>query len=78
MKHTMYIGIDQYDVKHYLPDLKHETLREVIGYTSGCRINKMYIDKKDGSTVQIGFVIGQGQGQPCRWVTIYKRMEIDS
>ena len=33
------------------------------------RCSKMYIDRKDGTTLHIGYVIGQ------HWLTMYRRVE---
>lgn len=41
-------------------------LRERVG---GGRVSKMYVDKKDGSTVHIGYVIGK------RWLTMFAPVE---
>jgi hypothetical protein len=35
----------------------------------GSRVRKMYVDKKDGRSVHIGYVVGQ------HWLTAYQRVE---
>lgn len=35
----------------------------------GSRVSKMYVDKKDGRSVHIGYVVGQ------HWLTAYQRVE---
>lgn len=45
--------------------VKH--LREQIG---GGKVSKMYVDKKDGTTVQTGYVVGR------HWCTAYQRVEV--
>ena len=35
----------------------------------GGRVSKMYVDKKDGRSVHIGYVVGQ------HWLTAYQRVE---
>lgn len=55
--------LDQYGQRYYARTLKE--LREQIGG----RVSKMYKDKKDGSTVFVGYVIGQS------WLTAYTPVE---
>jgi len=50
------LWIDQYGNRFYAATLKE--LRVQIGM-GGSRVSKMYCDKKDGSTVCTGYVIGQ-------------------
>lgn len=64
----MYMAIDQYgqtfhNLKHPRKDLMHKLCNQ--------HCSKMYIDKKDGSSKHIGYVIGG------HWLTVYKieRME---
>jgi len=59
---TLYI--DQWGSKFYAATIKE--LREQIPG----RCSKMYIDRKDGSTLHIGYVVGQ------HWLTMYRRVEI--
>lgn len=61
---TLYI--DQYGNKFYARTVKD--LRSQIGM-GGSRVGKMYRDKKDGSTVHVGYVVGQ------HWLTAYSPME---
>lgn len=59
----MYMAIDQYGTTYH--GLKHprKDLLERLGYTHA---HKMYQEKKDGSTVHVGYVIGG------LWLTLYK------
>ena len=59
----MYMAIDQYGQTYH--GLKHprQDLLERLGYSSA---RKMYQDKKDGSTVHVGYVIGG------LWLTLYR------
>lgn len=57
--------IDQYGSKFWSTTLTE--LREKIG---GGRVSKMYRDKKDGSTVHVGYVIGQ------HWLSAYQPCEV--
>jgi hypothetical protein len=43
------------------------TLRERVG---GGAVSKMYRDKADGSTVHVGYVVGQ------HWLTAYQPVEV--
>lgn len=63
-KQTLYI--DQYGCRFWAKTVKE--LREQIGMGGG-RVDKMYIDKKDGRTVHAGYVIGQ------HWLTAYQQEE---
>jgi hypothetical protein len=47
--------VDQYGNMFYAKTVKE--LRSKIGM-GGSRVSPMYIDKKDGTTVKIGYVIG--------------------
>ena len=67
MKKMLTLYIDQYGNKFYASTVKE--LRSQIGM-GGSRVSKMYVDKKDGRTVQIGYVIGG------HWLTAYSRLEI--
>ena len=62
----MYLYIDQYGNKFRAATVK--ALRAQIG-NGGSRVSRMYIDKKDGSTVKTGYVIGQ------HWLTKYAPVE---
>jgi len=59
---TMFI--DQYGSRWYSC-----TLKDLQSQVRG-RVGKMYVDKKDGSTMHIGYVIGQ------RWLTAWRPVEI--
>jgi hypothetical protein len=59
--------VDQYGNRFYAATAK--ALREQIGMGSS-RIAKMYCDKRDGSTVHTGYVIGQ------HWLTAYTPFEL--
>ena len=58
------LWLDQYGSRFWSSTVKE--LQQQIGG----RINKMYIDKKDGSTVHVGYVIG------CHWLTAYRAVEV--
>lgn len=62
-KQTLYI--DQWDNKFWAKTVKD--LRNKVG---GGRVAKMYCDKKDGSYVHCGYVIGQ------HWLKAYRPVEI--
>jgi hypothetical protein len=67
---TMFtMGIDQYG-QHYddLGKYPRKALIEKIGYR---KAEKMYIDKKDGTTVHIGYIIGG------LWITLYRVSRIE-
>lgn len=55
--------IDQYGKCH-----RAATVRE-LRQNLGGRCSKMYVDKKDGTTVHIGYVVGQ------LWLTEVQRVE---
>jgi hypothetical protein len=46
------------------------TTRELQAEAGGGRIAKMYTDKKDGTTVQVGYIVGR------RWLTAYQPVEL--
>jgi len=54
--------IDQYGNRFYANTIKE--LRSKIGM-GGSKVEKMYIDRKDGSTIHTGYVIGG------HWLTMY-------
>jgi hypothetical protein len=65
---TNYMAIDQHGFTyHHLGKFPRQALRQQL---SG-RVSKMYVDKTDGRTVQVGYVIGRN------WLTLYevKRVE---
>lgn len=57
--------IDQYGQHFYAGSLKE--LREKAG---GGRLSKMYVDKKDGRPVHVGYVVGP------RWFSAFRPVEI--
>ena len=59
--------IDQYGNKFWSRTVKE--LRSKIG-GGGSRVSKMYVDKKDGRSVQVGYVIGQ------HWLNAYRPIEV--
>jgi hypothetical protein len=56
--------IDQYGQRWYA-----RTVRELRQKVGGGRVSRMYIDKKDGSTVHIGYVVGP------HWCSAYAPVE---
>ena len=65
----MYMGIDQYG-QHY-DGLVHP--RKDLMERIGCKhVAKLYIDKKDGSSADIGYIIGR------LWITIYKVERVEN
>lgn len=65
MKATLYL--DQYGTRFYASTVKE--LRAQIGM-GGSKVSKMYRDKKDGSIVHVGYVIGQ------HWLKAYAPVEV--
>ena len=58
------MGIDQYGQSyHNLGKYPRKELLSRLGYK---KADKMYRDKKDGSTVHVGYVIGR------LWIDLYK------
>ena len=64
----MKLYIDQYGNKFHANTVKE--LRSQIG-GGGSRVSRMYIDKRDGRTVAIGYVIGQ------HWLKVYAPVEVE-
>lgn len=64
-KPTLYI--DQWGSKFWANTVRD--LRKQVGM-GGSKVSKMYQDKKDGTTVHVGYVVGQ------HWLTAFKRVEI--
>lgn len=58
--------LDQWGNRWWAKTVKE--LRSQIGM-GGSRVSKMYVDKKDGRSVHIGYVVGQ------HWLTAYQRVE---
>ena len=46
------------------------TVRELREQIGGGRISKMFRDKRDGSTVHVGYVVG------AHWLTAFKPIEL--
>jgi hypothetical protein len=63
--YTLYI--DQWGGRYYASTVKE--LRQQIGM-GGCRVSKLYRDKRDGRTVHCGYIIGH-----C-WLTAYQPVEL--
>ena len=64
---TRRLYIDQYDNRFFASTVKE--LRSQIGM-GGSRVSKMYRDKKDGSVVHCGYVIGK------HWLHAYEPVEV--
>jgi hypothetical protein len=64
-KATLYI--DQWNNRYWAKTVKG--LRKQIG-GGGSAVRKMYCDKKDGSIVHTGYVIGE------HWLEAYQRVEL--
>ena len=64
-KQTMYI--DQWSNRYWAKTVK-DLRKQIEGGAS--KVNKMYCDKKDGSIVHTGYVIGG------HWLEAYRRVEI--
>ena len=62
MKYLM--GIDQYGT-HY-DDLGKYPRKELLARLGYKQAKKMYVDKKDGTTVHCGYVVGHW------WITLYE------
>lgn len=65
MNGKLMLYIDQYGNKWHARTVSE--LREQIG---GGKISKMYIDKADGRTVHIGYIVGQ------HWCRAYMPVEL--
>jgi len=63
MNGNLTLYIDQYGERHWARTVTE--LRQKIGG----KVSKMYVDKKDGRTVQIGYVVGR------LWCTAYAPIE---
>lgn len=66
MRGTPTLYIDQWGNRYWASTVRE--LREQIGM-GGSTVSKMYQDKRDGSVVHIGYVVGQ------HWLTAYQRVE---
>lgn len=65
---SQYMGIDQYGNTYH--GLRHPR-KDLLERLGRKRASKMYVDKLDGSSIHIGYVIAG------HWITVYKveRME---
>ena len=63
-KPTLYI--DQHSNRFWAKTVRE--LRSKVGM-GGSKVRKMYVDKKDGKSVHIGYVVGD------HWLTAYQRVE---
>ena len=68
MNGKLMLYINQYGDRFWARTVKD--LRSQIG-AGGGRVDKMYVDKKDGRTVHCGYVIGQ------YWLTAYTPYEAE-
>jgi hypothetical protein len=66
MKNKRTLYLDQYGNRFWAKTVKE--LRNQIGM-GGSRVSKMYQDRKDGSVVHVGYVVGP------HWLTAYQPME---
>ena len=64
MRRVKTLYLDQYGNRFVA-----ETVKELRQQVRG-RCSKMYIDRKDGSALHIGYVIGD------HWLTMYRRVEV--
>lgn len=64
MRRIKTLYLDQYG-NQFTADTVKELRQQIPG-----RCSKMYIDRKDGSALHIGYVIGQ------HWLTMYQRVEV--
>ena len=67
MKGHQTLYLDQFGGRYWARTVKE--LRAQIG-GGGCRVSKMYRDKKDGSVVHVGYVVG------AHWLTAYQPIEV--
>ena len=64
MRHVTTLYIDQCGNQFVARTVK-ELRQKIRG-----RCGRMYIDRKDGSTLHVGYVIGR------HWLTMYRRVEV--
>lgn len=69
MNGKLRLYIDQWGNRFYASTVKE--LREQIGM-GGSRVSKMYVDKKDGRTVHVGYVVGR------HWLSMFAPVEIEA
>ena len=65
----MHLWIDQWGRREWARTVKE--LREKVD-GGGCRVTKMYRDKKDGRVVHTGYVIGR------HWFTRFAPIEVEA
>ena len=63
MAQKTYMAVDQYGTTYH--GLKHPR-KDLIERTGYQHVTKMYVDKKDGRSVQTGYVIGP------LWLSLYE------
>ena len=59
-----FMAIDQYGQTYH--DLGSHPRKKLIERIGSGHVSKMYLDKKDGGSVHVGYVIGQ------HWLTLYE------
>jgi len=64
----VYLWMDQYGGCEYAA-----TVAELRAKCGGGRVDKMYCDRKDGSTLHIGYIIGGMRGQ---WFSKWQAVEV--
>lgn len=64
MQNINFMAIDQYGQTYH--NLGKHPRKELIERVGGGKVSKMYQDKKDGSTVHTGYVIGG------LWLSLYE------
>jgi len=64
MRRVTTLYLDQYGNRFFANTVK-ELRQQIRG-----RCSRMYIDRKDGSALHIGYVIGD------HWLTMYRRVEV--
>lgn len=67
MKGERTLYLDQYGSRFWANNVRE--LRKQVGM-GGSKVSKMYRDKKDGSIVHVGYVIGQ------HWLTAFRKVEV--
>lgn len=68
MKGKRLLYINQYGDRYFASTVKGLRAQIEMG---GSRVSKMYIDKVNGGTVHVGYVIGN------HWLTAYQPVEIN-
>jgi hypothetical protein len=67
MKGKRLLYVDQYGNRFYASTVAELRSQIAMG---GSRVSKMYRDKKDGSVVHVGYVVGE------HWLTAYAPVEV--